>query len=601
MDYGYVLKMAVAPLALLAAAALLGWFFRRSILRSMNLSVVGIPLDTQSPAAVQICLTSAPLSIRRLELSGIGKATGQAAVALSATETIVRATRLAYEGAAIAYSAIATSAWVMALTSADPRFPADLAIGMIYIMQCLPLIILVHFLRVSRRVQLAILGGYLIIGLGLASLEPNFSRAVTIANTVSAYFLLYPLVGLLLLLARPLRPWLFGLAAILVYVLTVVAVSLLLPLEQRDWRGLRPWLVASLGFIFLAAAIVFVGWVLTRRSWQRPVAGLLCLAILGISVIRLLPDSMIGYVLMALPSNVLQVFFVCLVFKMFVQLQHQEFLPAQVLHSHLCWGFLTFYYLLSALGYSGLPGWAPLAIVSAYVLYLALFHSLLRRIWSARVSNPGKRLLLLRVFGTAQKSERLLDLLDDTWRYVGRIDLIAGTDLAVRTLGSRMLEAFLLRHADDQFLKTNEDVDRRLEKLDSRLEGDASYPINSIYCYTTSWRHAVQRLGPESDAVLMDLRGFTREHQGCIFELNWLIQQIRLSRIILLTDTTTDHQALEEEIQTAWMHLSVESPNAYNREPMLTILNGAMRSKDSGRSLAISLLRAAYQLETGAC
>src|SRR6266567_1632130 len=47
-------------------------------------------------------------------------------------------------------------------------------------------------------------------------------------------------------------------------------------------------------------------------------------------------------------SNVLQVFFVWLVFKMFVQLQHRSFLPAQVLHSHLCWGFLTFYYWLSA-------------------------------------------------------------------------------------------------------------------------------------------------------------------------------------------------------------------------------------------------------------
>jgi len=593
MDYGYVLKMAVAPLALLAAAVLLGWFFRRSVLRSMNLSVVGIPLDTQSPAAVQISLTSAPLSIRRLELFGIGKATGQAAVALSAAETTVRATRLAYAAAAVAYSAIATSAWVMALTSADPHFPVDLAIGMIYIMQCLPLFILVHFLRVSRLARLAILGGYLVLGLGLVSLESDFSRAVTIANTVSVYFLLYPLAGLLILLARPLRPWLFGLAAILVYELTGVAVLLLLPLEHMNWRVLRPWLVASFGFIFLVAAVVFVGWVLKGRSWQKPIAGLVVLASLGILAIRLLPDSMIGYVLIALPSNVLQVFFVWLVFKMFVQLQHHGLLPAQILHSHLCWGFLTFYYCLSALSFSGLPRWAPWAIVSAYALYLALVHTLMHRIWAARVSHPGKRLLLLRVFGTAKKSERLLDLLDDTWRYVGRIDLIAGTDLAVRTLGTRMLEAFLLRHADDQFLRTNADVDRRLEKLDSRLEGDAGYPTNSVYCYTTAWQHAVQRLGPESDAVLMDLRGFTRDRQGRIFELNWLIQRIRLSRIILLTDATTDYQALEQAIQTAWVHLSVESPNAYNREPMLTILNSAIRSKDIGRALAISLLRAA--------
>jgi hypothetical protein len=503
MDYGFVLVLAVAPLALLASAALLGWFFRRSVFKSMNLSVVGVPLDPQMPAAIQTA-RSAPVLIRRLELSGVGRATGQGAVALSAAETTVRATRLVYAAAALVYSTIATSAWVMAWTLKDPHFPADLALGVIYIMQCLPLFILLRFLRVSRPVLLAIWGGYVGFGLGLVSLESSFSRALTIASTVSV-FLLYPLIGLLLLLARSLRPWLSGLAAILVYELTAFVVFSLLPLQQVDWRRPKPWVAALFGFIFLTAAIVFVGWVLRRRSWHRPAAGLALLAITGILAIRLLPDSEFGYVLIALPSNVLQVFFVWLVFKMFVQLQQRRFLPAQVLHSHLCWGFLTFYYWLIASSMFGYRGWAPWAIVSAYAVYLALFHVLLHRICAARVSHPGKRLLLLRVFGTAEKHERLLDVLDDTWRCVGRIDLIAGTDLAVRTLGSRMLEAFLLRRVDDQFLRTNEEVDRRLEKLDSRLEGDARYPVNSVYCYTTAWRHAVQRLGPESDAVLMDL------------------------------------------------------------------------------------------------
>lgn len=595
MDYRFVLELAVAPMVLLTSSALLGWFFRRSVFKSMNLSAVGVPLDSQMPTAIQPARRSAPLLIHRLELCGVGKATGQGAVALSAAETTIRAIRLVYAAAALVYSTIATSAWVLAMASADPHFPADLALGMIYIMQCLPLVILVHFLRVSRLVLLAISGSYLALGLGLVSLESSFFRTVTIARAVSVFFLLYPLIGLLLLLVRSLRPWLLGLAAILVYEVTAFAVFLLLPLQKVDWRRPGPWAAASFGFIFLTAAIVVVGWILSRRSWHKPAAGLAFLAITGILAIMLLPDSMFGFVLIALPSNVLQVFFVWLVFKIFVQLQHGSFLPSQVLHSHLCWGFLTFYYWLNGVSMFGFRGWAPWAIVMAYALYLALFHALLHRIWAARVSRPGKRLLLLRVFGSAGEHERLLDFLDGTWRYLGRIDLIAGTDLAVRTLGSRMLEAFLLRHRDDQFLKTSEDVDRRLEKLDSQLEGDAGYPINSVYCYTTAWQHAVQRLGPESDAVLMDLRSFTRKNQGCVFELNWLIQRISLSRIILLTDATTDQEALEEVIQTAWAHLPVDSPNACNREPMLTILNGAMRSTDSGHALAISLLRAAYQ------
>ena len=94
MDYGFVLALAVAPLALLASAALLGWFFRRSVFKSMNLSVVGVPLDLRTPTAIQTDRRSAPVLIRRLELSAVGRATRQGAVALSAAETTVRATRL---------------------------------------------------------------------------------------------------------------------------------------------------------------------------------------------------------------------------------------------------------------------------------------------------------------------------------------------------------------------------------------------------------------------------------------------------------------------------------------------------------------------------
>jgi hypothetical protein len=167
------------------------------------------------------------------------------------------------------------------------------------------------------------------------------------------------------------------------------------------------------------------------------------------------------------------------------------------------------------------------------------------------MDRPSKRLLLLRVFGRADQRETLPDLLDDTWRHLGRIDLIAGTDLAMRTLGSRMLEAFLLRRADQQFLKTDEEVDRRLEHLHSRLEGDARYPINNVYCYATAWQRAVERLALKSDVVLMDLRGFTNRNQGCMIELTLVVQRIPLSRIVLLTDSSSDYQALEQVAQAA--------------------------------------------------
>jgi hypothetical protein len=73
-----------------------------------------------------------------------------------------------------------------------------------------------------------------------------------------------------------------------------------------------------------------------------------------------------------------------------------------------------------------------------------------------------------------------------------------------------MLEAFLLRRVDDQFLKTSDEVDLRLTRLRSEVEGDLRFPVNSINCYVGAWQTAVMRLASNADAVLADLRGFSR-------------------------------------------------------------------------------------------
>jgi hypothetical protein len=210
---------------------------------------------------------------------------------------------------------------------------------------------------------------------------------------------------------------------------------------------------------------------------------------------------------------------------------------------------------------------------------------------------PGKRLLLLRVFGEADKRESLLDALDDTWRRLGRIDLLAGTDLATRTMSSLMLEAFLLRRADDQFLKTDKDVNRRLERLHSQLEGDARFPINGIYCYATAWQPAVANLAAKSDAVLMDLRGFRRTNEGCVFELTWVVQRILPSRVVILVDSTSDIQTMEEIAQAAWAQRRYDYLESSHVKSELTVLNANRRFRDSRRALFILLVDAMSRAE----
>jgi hypothetical protein len=292
-----------------------------------------------------------------------------------------------------------------------------------------------------------------------------------------------------------------------------------------------------------------------------------------------------------------------LIFKLFVWLQDSKMLPGEVLHSHLCWGWLTAYLMLLAVhgtAFFGNAGWLTWALIGAFLCYLVVLHVLLVRIRTERARKPAKRLLLLRVFGSAEKREKLLDVLEDTWRRLGRIDLITGTDLAWRSLGSSMLEAFLLRRVDDQFLKTSDEVDRRLKRLRSEVEGDLRFPVNSVNCYIGAWQTAMMRLALDADAVLVDLRGFNRANEGCTFEIHYLVRYVNLRRCVFLVDRTTDMQSLEDVAQSAWATLPAESPNAQNSEPELVLLNFEISERDATDALFSLLLRAALAVPWGA-
>jgi hypothetical protein len=197
---------------------------------------------------------------------------------------------------------------------------------------------------------------------------------------------------------------------------------------------------------------------------------------------------------------------------------------------------------------------------------------------------------VLRVFGRAEERDDLLDALGDTWCRVGAVDLFAYSDVASRTLGSSMLEAFLLRRSDDQFLKTEAEVDAQLDHPRSEIEGDARYPVNSVYSYGVVWQHAFVRLAGQSAAVLMDMRGFTAERKSSAWELAYLVQHTALRRIVLLVDDHTDHQALEQVARAAWPPLPPESPNV--RDPELTALSFTHGS-DAEKSALFKLLLSA--------
>src|SRR4029079_11292304 len=137
-------------------------------------------------------------------------------------------------------------------------------------------------------------------------------------------------------------------------------------------------------------------------------------------------------------------------------------------------------------------------------------------------------------------------------RRIGTVDLIASTDVTSRTLGSTMLEAFVLRRSNDQFLHSEGEADALLKRSRSAIEGDVRYSVNAYYCYEAIWHVVFKSLADTPNVVvLMDVRGFTAEHTSCAWELGYLLRYKTLDKILLIADGQTDEEALDDVFRKA--------------------------------------------------
>jgi hypothetical protein len=69
------------------------------------------------------------------------------------------------------------------------------------------------------------------------------------------------------------------------------------------------------------------------------------------------------------------------------------------------------------------------------------------------------------------------------------------------------------------------------------------------------------RLADDSDAVLMDIRGFSQANAGCIFEIHELFNVVPLPRVVFAIDDTTDLTFMRQTMQQAWRECKERSPN----------------------------------------
>jgi hypothetical protein len=156
------------------------------------------------------------------------------------------------------------------------------------------------------------------------------------------------------------------------------------------------------------------------------------------------------------------------------------------------------------------------------------------------------------VFGYQARTESLFDRVAQAWRFHGPVQLIAGVDLAMRTVDPGDLLALLNGRLAELYVRAPQDVPQRLDRLDLQPDPDGRFRINEVYCHDSTWKPALEALLDASDTVLMDLRSFSANNAGCVFELEQLVRRLASDNIVLVCDKTTDLQLLRQILGDAW-------------------------------------------------
>jgi hypothetical protein len=196
-------------------------------------------------------------------------------------------------------------------------------------------------------------------------------------------------------------------------------------------------------------------------------------------------------------------------------------------------------------------------------------------------------MLVLRVFQHDARAQSLFDDVVERWRLSGNTVLIAGTDLADRTLDADDIFRFLDGRLAERFIASASDIPRRIAELDMTADIDGRYRVNECYCHDTTWQDALQALVHHSDVVLMDLRGFQAHNAGCRYELTTLAQVDRDLRVVVLTDERTDLAAAQESVAAGQVDrfswLVAKGFDVHTRRQVLGgLFAGLERSGDAG-------------------
>lgn len=235
------------------------------------------------------------------------------------------------------------------------------------------------------------------------------------------------------------------------------------------------------------------------------------------------------------------------------------------------WGIaLLFQAMMLSHSIGGMAYW----VLCAWLIIPAAVQ-LMKRSLQPRIQPPT--LLLLRVFRPDDAIRSLFDSVVERWRYSGNTVMIAGKDLALRTLEPNELFAFFSGHLKDRFISDDDKLSQAYQNLDMQADPDGRYRVNEFFCFDHTWKIVLAKLVDKTDCVLMDLRGYTAERHGCTHELKVLSNQSHLRKLVILHDRHTEKNTAEQlllnsQVDIEWIN-SETHPKALKQAVLSALLS----------------------------
>ena len=139
--------------------------------------------------------------------------------------------------------------------------------------------------------------------------------------------------------------------------------------------------------------------------------------------------------------------------------------------------------------------------------------------------------------------------------------MIAGPDLATTTIEPHEFLDFVSGKLDRRFIDNGRTLDLRIDQMDLAPDREGQFRVTEFFCHDDTWKMTLARLADESDAVLMDLRGFSQANAGCVFEIHEIFNVVPLARAVFAIDGSTDQAFMRQTMQQAWRQVKDRSPN----------------------------------------